>query len=176
MRTAVLLGGAREVGAAGQLRASRPDYLSAALHLGREELVLQVSGQHACPFGERHYPLGLRHVAREWLLAGDADERATPGVDRLDDLLHVLDTLVVGTTDPDRVDGGIGHHVADGLVRLRLAHAELPRECRGRGGVPRVGAPHAEYVGITHADESLQVEFRVEAAPDDPYAESLRSG
>src|SRR5207248_737529 len=76
--------------------------------------------------------------------------------------------------EPDRVDRRILNHRGDRGIRLRVADAELLGDARCRRRIRRVGTPHAKYVRITNADESLQVELGVEAAAHHSDAESFR--
>src|ERR1019366_7716259 len=76
VRAAVLLGGARELRAAGSRHAARPEQFLPGLDVRCEQLVLQVSRRNADALHELDYLLRLRHGPAERLLAGDALERA----------------------------------------------------------------------------------------------------
>jgi hypothetical protein len=52
--------------------------------------------------------------------------------DCVDDLLDVFDAAVIRPRDPERLDRGIGDHLANRGIRLRLADVKLPR-ARGSG-------------------------------------------
>jgi hypothetical protein len=106
VRPGVLLGGAREVGPAGEPRAALPQQLPPVLDVRAEELVLEVAVRESGAPHQREQVLGLGHGARERLLARHAPQRAAPALDRVDERLDVLDARVVGPADPDRVDGG----------------------------------------------------------------------
>jgi len=85
----------------------------------------------------------------------------------------VRDSRLVGTAEPERVDRGIGDHVADGFVRPRLADIVLARERRRRSGVFFVWTPDATHVRIAHGRERLDVEAGVEAAADESDSEAV---
>src|SRR5690349_4525788 len=97
------------------------------------------------------YALRFGDIAREWLLTGDAPEIALATLDRLDDLLDVLDAGVIRSREPDRVDARIGDHVGNRLERFALADVELVRVRRGGGGVFPVRAPDAADVAVANA-------------------------
>src|SRR3989441_13139432 len=61
----------------------------------------------------------------------------------------------------------------DGRERLRPTHVEPAGERGGPLGVLRARAPDAQYVGVPHGLEGLQVEPRIEPAPDEPDAQPL---
>src|SRR2546425_7057900 len=61
----------------------------------------------------------------------------------------------------------------DGRERLRPTHVEPAGERGGLLGVLRARAPDAQYVGVPHGLEGLQVEPRIEPAPDEPDAQPL---
>jgi hypothetical protein len=165
---------AREIRASHRRRPAGPDHLLAAHGHRSEDLVLEVAGVEA--LRELDDLLRFLHVPRERLLAGDAEELALAGVD---DLLDRLKPHVVGAADPDGVDVRGLHHVGDGLVGLRLAHAQVARELRGGFGLLHRPAADAEHVRVADADERLDVEPAVEPGPDDadpqPLGHSLPS-
>src|SRR5258708_14440161 len=72
VRSAVLLGGAREVGAAGELRAARPQQIATGLDLGRKNLVLEIPVREADFGDELEDSLCLAHIARDRLLTRHA--------------------------------------------------------------------------------------------------------
>ncbi len=112
-------------------------------------------------------------VPRQRLLARDSGERAFAALDRVDDLLDVLDARVIRPGEPDRVDRRIGDHVGDRRIWFRVADIEVAGELRGRRGVLLVRTPDAEDVGVAHRAKGLQVEARVESAADERDAEPL---
>ena len=69
---------------------SRPGF-----DLRREELVLEVAVLEPDALHQLGDLLRLGDVARERLLAGDAVQRPAPALDRVDDLLDVLDARLV---------------------------------------------------------------------------------
>jgi hypothetical protein len=91
----VLLGRPREVGAAGRGRAACPQQVFARLDLGREDLVLEIAvGQSDAP-NEVEHLFRFGDVAGERFLARNALERPLAGLDRVHELLDVLDARVV---------------------------------------------------------------------------------
>src|SRR5688572_766936 len=106
MRPAVLLRCTREIWAACRRRAASPNELVARLHLGSEELILQIARGDADALDQLHDLLRLGDVPRQRLLARDPLELPFFLFDRGDDLLDVLETRVVGPRQPDRIDGG----------------------------------------------------------------------
>ena len=110
-----------------------------ASDLRREDLVLEVAVVRFDARDEIATLVRLGDVARERLLAREALERSAPALDRVDDLLDVLDARVIRAGEPDRVDRRIGDHVGDRLVGAAVADVELARERRGAVGVLAVG-------------------------------------
>src|SRR5512142_2795087 len=102
VRTAVFFGGAREIWAAGGRGASCPNELSSRFDLRREQLVLEIARRESHALHQFAHALRLGDVARERLLARETDERALATLDRVDDLLDVLDARVIGPGQPDR--------------------------------------------------------------------------
>jgi hypothetical protein len=88
------------------------------------------------------------------------------------ELLDVLQARVVRSRKPNRIDRGVGHHVGDRGVGLRVANVEVARERRGGGRVLRVRTPDAAHVGVAHGRPSAQVKLGVESTADKPDAES----
>ena len=127
VRAAVLLGGAREIGTTRRRRAARPEQLAPRLDLRREQLVLEISVRDPGSLHQLGDALRLGHVSRQRLLARDALERSLPALDRVHDLLDVLDARLIRPRQPDRVDRRIGDHVGDRRVRLRVADVERAR-------------------------------------------------
>ncbi len=169
----MLLGGAREVGTAGELGAAGPDQVAAGLDLGREKLVLEVASGEVDPLRQLADLRRLGHVASQRLFAGDALELAPPSLDGVDDLLEVLDPCLVGAADPQRVDGRVRDHLGDGAIRLGPAHVHLPRQSRGGRGILVVRTPDAENVGIPHAGPGPDVELGIEPAADESDPQTL---
>src|SRR2546422_495268 len=91
---------------------------------------------------------------------------------RIADLFHVLDAGVVPAAQPERVDLRVRHHLGDRAVRVRLTEVEVARQGGRLLGVLWGRAPHPAHVRIAHRLEGVQVEPRVEAAADEPDAES----
>src|SRR6185437_16278637 len=118
-------------------------------------------------------PLRFRDVATQRLLARYPAELSFPARDRVRDLLEVLDAREVRAAYPERIDRGVGHHLAQRAVRLCLPHVELPRHCRHVLSVLVVRAPHTQHVRIAHALEREEMEPRVEPASDESDAESF---
>src|SRR5690606_9604649 len=79
----------------------------------------------------------------------------------------ILHSLVVGTADPDGIDIGVGHHLRDGAVGLRISDVDVTRELGGRFRILAVGAPDARDVRFADADERLDVELGDESAADE---------
>ncbi len=173
MRPAVLLRRARQIRSPRELCPAGPEQRPSRLHLRREELVLEIPRLEPRPPCQRRHLLRLGDIPRQRLLAGEPDQLTPPALDGVDDLLHVLDAGVIGSTEPDRVDTGIGHHRLDRLVRRRVAQVELARHPCRRCGVAGVGAPHAQHIAIAHLLECAQMELCVEPAADDPDAQAL---
>src|SRR3954466_15547377 len=170
VRSAVLLGRAGQIWASRRRGAARPEQHATALHVWREDLVLEIAGREPDALHQLVDLLRFGDVAREWLLAGDAPEIALAALHRLDDLLDVLDAGVIGPGEPDRIDVRVGNHVGDRLVRLALADVELVRiRCRRRGVLP-VRAPDAADVAVTDSRPAEHVELRVEARADEADA------
>ena len=109
----------------------------ARFHLRREHLVLQVAVRESRALDQRQHALGFRDRPRQRLFAGDAAERPLASLDGIDDFFDVLEAPMVGPREPERVDRGIGDHVANAGVGSRLADVETARALRGRGGVAR---------------------------------------
>ena len=173
VRAAVLLRGARQVRPAGEGGAARPEQGAPRLDLWSEELILQVSGLQLGFRRQRRYFSRLAHVSGQRLLAGNTLELALAALDRIGDLLHVLDPRVVGTREPDGVDRGIGDHRRDGAVWLGGADVELPGEARRSAGVQSRGAPYADDVAIADLLKRPDVKLGVEATADHPDAQPL---
>ncbi len=171
--SAVLLRGPGQIGAAGECGAARPDDGAALRHGGRERLVLEIAVGDPGLLRELEDPLRFRDVAAERFLACDAAELALAARDRVRDLLEVLDAREVRTAHPKRIDRGVGHHLSQRAVGLRLPHVELPRHGRHVLSVLVVRAPHTQHVGISHALEREEMEPRIEPASDESDAESF---
>ena len=172
VRARMLLRGAREERPARRRSTARPQQLAARFHMRRKELVLEVARLQPDTLHEPRDLLCLGDVPRERLLAGDALERALAGLDRVDDLLDVLDARLIRAAEPERVDARVGDHRGDALVRLRLADLEIPCQTRRARGVLRVWAPDAEYVGVADALPGLDVEAGVETGTNEADAET----
>src|SRR5690606_35484546 len=170
---AVLLGGAGQVRTAGDGGTAAPDDVVPAREPRLEELILQVSVQHAGLLDQLDGAASLLHVAGQRLLAGHADQLSLAGLEGADDLLQILNAPVIRSADPDRIDGGAEHHVRDGRVRLRLAHAQLTRVGRRRFGILPIRAPDAQNVRIPHGLPGKDVKACDEAASNDANAKSF---
>src|SRR6185436_8888864 len=108
------------------------------------------AGRESRLAGQRGDLLRLGDVARQRLLAREALQLAPASRDGVADLLDVVDARVVGAAEPDRLDGRIGDHGGDGLVRLRAADVEAARYGRGRAGILGVRTPDAQDLGVAH--------------------------
>src|SRR5918993_1279324 len=119
----MLLRGASKVRAAGKRRTTRPDNRLSALNAGREQLIFEISVQHARLLDELDHPTPLGHVPGQRFLTRDSNEI---GASRssVDNLLHVLKSRVIGPAHPYAVDRGIGNHVRYRGIRLCLSHVE----------------------------------------------------
>src|SRR5262245_33063380 len=95
VRTAVLLGGAREVGAPSELRAARPQEIASGFDLRRKQLILEIAVRQADLVHELEDPLCLVDIARERLLTGDSLELPFAALERAHHLFDVLDARVV---------------------------------------------------------------------------------
>src|SRR5690606_8706015 len=114
MRTAVLLGGARQIRPAGETRSPSPDAAPTLLHVRREKLILEVSMLQAGPLDQPGDLERFGDRTGQWLLAGDASQGAPVALDGVDQLLDVVDAGVIGAAEPDRLDAWIGDHGRDG--------------------------------------------------------------
>ncbi len=115
-------------------------------------------------------PLRLGEVTRQRFLASDARERSLAAYHRIGDLLHVPDARVVPTAQPQGVDRRVRHHLGDRAVHVGLAEVEVARQGRHLIGALPGRAPHPQHIRIAYRLERLEVEARVEAAPDEPDA------
>src|SRR2546427_6049696 len=171
--TAVLLGGAREVRPTRERRAARPNELATARDVRSKELILEVAGAEPDALHQLHHLLRLRDIARERLLAGEPSQCSRTGLDRVDDLFDVGEARVIRTTQPESIDGGVRHHIADRLVRARLSDVKLSGESGRRCGVFFVRTPDAADIYLTDRSQRLDVEAGVEATADEADAETL---
>src|SRR5215207_836339 len=137
----------------------------------REELILEIRRLEPYPRREVAYADRLVEIARQRLLAGQATQRAAPRLDRVDDLLDVLDACVIRPADPDRVDVRICHHVRDRSEGATVAHVEIPRELRHLLGTLALRAPHPANVRLAHPHERLHMKAGDEAPADETNAE-----
>jgi hypothetical protein len=119
VRTGVLLGGAGEIGAAGQGHSAPPDDLLSADDRRLEDLVFEVAVEQRSRLDEGEDLSRLGEVAGEGLLTGEADELRAAAADAVDDLLDDLDTQVVRGRDPERIDGGIAGELGERAVDSR---------------------------------------------------------
>ena len=124
VRPAVLLGGAGEVGAPGDLGAARPEQGAARGDVRCEQLVLEIARRDAGLLHHLDDFLGLGDVAPQRLLARDAEQLGA-ALHRGDDLLEVRDAREVRPADPDGVDGGVLHQRGDRGEGLGITDAEL---------------------------------------------------
>ena len=177
VRAAVLLGGAREVRTAGRRRAARPEQLRA-----RPRPAARRAGSRGSRAAMPTRFTSATHAASPRRRCAPAASRrrcplsvALAALDRVDDLLDVLDARVVRAAEPDRVDRGIGDHVGDRRVRLRVADVEL---ARAAPPPTRRSSAFGLQTPSTSASRTprqrLHVEARVEAAADEADAEPLR--
>ncbi len=176
VRSAVLLSCAGQVGPPGEPGASRPEQVAAVLHLGRKQLILEISGPEPrllCQFGDLEC---LGHIARQRLLAGKPGEFAPAPRNGVHDLFHVFDAGLIGPAEPDRIDGRVGHHLGDGPIRLGPADIELPGIARGGRRMVLIGTPHTQDVAIAHAGPGTDVKLGIEAAADEADAEGRGHG
>src|SRR5687767_4259622 len=171
--TAVLLCRAREIRASRQRSATRPDQLLAAGDVRCEQLVLQVPGGESDALGQTCELLRLGHVPAEGLLTGDSFQLADAIPDRAHDLLHVRNARVVRAAQPQRIDRGISHHLADRLEGTRVSDFQLPRQLRGGSSVFEIRAPDAGNIRVPESDEGLNMKAGVESAPYEPNAQSI---
>src|SRR5262249_39079784 len=100
------------------------------------------------------------------------------------DLFHVLEALVIGAGQPQRIDRGIGHHRGNRAVGFGIADIEAARQRGGRCRMLAVRAPHAADIGVAHRAKRLHVKARIEAAADEadtqaslrPFRSTLHRG
>ena len=171
MRSAVFLGCARQIGPAGGSRAARPDSRTAGLDLRREYLIFQIAVHGTAALDQLQHALGFGDISRQRLLASDAAQAAHAAFDGVDDFFHVLETHVVGSGEPQRIDARVSHHVADRGVCFGRADVEMPRQRRRGACVLQIRTPHAAHLGVAHGLEALHVETRVETGTDESHAE-----
>ena len=91
--------------------------------------------------------------------------------DGVDDFFHVLEPHVVGPGEPQRINHGIRHHIADRSVGFGRTDIEMPGQCRSRTRVLEVRTPDSAYLGVAHSLEALHMETRVETGTDESHAE-----
>src|ERR1041384_4262945 len=130
-----------QIGATREGGAARPDDGAALRHGRRERLVFEIAVGDPGLFRELEDPLRFRDVAAEWFLTRDPAELSLPARDRVRDLLEVVDAGEVGTAHPERIDRGVGYHLSQRAIRLRLPHVELPGDGRHILSVLVVRAP-----------------------------------
>src|SRR5688572_3390746 len=171
----MFLGCAGEVGTPCRGCAACPQQLLACLDVRREELVLEIAGFHANATDHEVHALRFGNIARERLLTRDALQLTAAAMNRIDDLLDVLDARMVRAAQPDRVDVLVHHHFGDGCVGLRRTYVEFARQAGRRRSVRRMGTPYSDDVGIANAAPGLQVKTGVEATADERDAEALGS-
>ena len=123
-----------------------------------------------------HHLARLGHVAGQGLLAGNAHQLADAPLEGFHDFFHVLDPSVVGSADPETVDGRIGNHLGNGSIGLGFTHPQGARVRRGFLCIGRVGRPDPEHIGIPDGLPGQDVELGNEAASDEADAESFFRG
>jgi len=107
---------------------------------------------------------GFRHIPGERLFARDSDQLTNAAFERVDDLLHVLHTPMVRTTDPQAINGRVSNHVRDGCIGLGLTHVQASGIRRSFLGIVLIGAPDAEHIGVSDRLPGQDVEFGDESA------------
>src|SRR5690606_19687681 len=174
VRPCMLLGRPCEIRPASGGCAACPQQFASCRNLRREHLVLQVSVHQPDTIDQFEHLLRFCNVSRERLFACNTTQGSNAAFDCGNDLLHVLYARLVRTGKPDRVYRRIGNKVGDRLVSLHSSDVKVRCEpCKGVR-IPARGAPHANYVCITHTLEALEMEPGVESASDESNAEAGR--
>ena len=166
----MLLGGAREIRAARGRHGAPPDDLAAALHRGREELVLEIAVHEAAILDEAQHLARFREGAGERLLASDRADRRFAFLHQTVDLPHRLEPRVIRAEEPHGVDLARDEHGLEARIGEAITEIELAR----LGGEPLAPlgawAVDAGDHGVAHAGQRLQVEMRDEARADEADA------
>ena len=136
---AMLLGRARQIGAAAGRHGAPPHDVLAALNGAGEHLVLQIAVQQLGVFGESQHLARFRERPPERLFAGDADKLRPARRDEAMDFAHGLEPREIRHADPDRVDfAGKQHRFERGKARQgpsssALAFAASASRCAAVG-------------------------------------------
>jgi hypothetical protein len=145
----------------------------ARLNLRREDLVLQVAMRDTGALDQPNDVRSLGDGARQRLLAGNAAQSPLAGLERVDDLLDVLDPRMIRAGQPEGVDRRIRDEIADRREAFCGSDIQTPRQRGGAAGVLLVRTPYAAHVGIAHPAECLHVKARVEPAADESNPKTL---
>lgn len=147
--------------------------LLAAQHRRAEHLVFEIAVVEPGILSQvQHFP-GLRHGARQRLLAGDSENRAASRLYLAVECPHDVEPRVVRRENPDRVD--VGGREQRFKAVMRATPAEIKRlgfahEALAVCGTAAVDAGHLD---IAHADERIQVKMRNETRADEADTQGL---
>ncbi len=136
------------------------------LNLRSEKLILQIACPETNALDELDDFLRFSDVSSQWLLAGEAGERAFAISNGGNDLFDVLDAAMIRTREPDSIDGWIGHHGRDGFEPAGCAEIEITGEANEVIAVSGVRTPHTKHICVTDAAPSLQMKAGIESTSD----------
>ena len=111
--------------------------------MGRKDLILEITVIDSRTLDQLGNLLRFRYSASQRFLARNAFELAFARSHGVCDLFDILDTCLIGSAEPDRVDGGIGDHGRDRVVGFGVANVAPARQSRGIFRMLLVGAEDA---------------------------------
>ena len=167
MGAAVFFCCSREVGPAGAGNGALPDDFTSRLDRRRKKLILEIAVRQTGAFDEFDNPLRLGDIPGKRFLASHAFQRCAAMRDGLEDLLKIFEPGMIRPANPNRLDCGIGDHLADRAVEFGFSDFQGMRKIRRFRSIVCVGTPDASDIGVADADERFQVKAGVEAAADD---------
>jgi hypothetical protein len=129
--------------------------------------------QDACLFDKLDHALCFLDVPRQRFLTGDPDELSSTCLKSADDLLHVIDSLMIGAADPKAIDVRRRDHLINRAKGSGLSHSETSCELRRLLGMRAIWAPHSKHIGISDTKKGLNMKSGDETAADEADSESL---
>ena len=172
MGPAMFFCGASEIRSAGRRGPAAPQQFASGMKVRREHLVLEVAMHQADSLDQLGHAFCFGESSCKGFFASDPPQGSLAALERLDDLFDVLDPRMIRAGQPDRIDGRIRHHVANGRVGPRFADVEAARERCRRSGMLRIGAANAADFSVTDGAKGLHVKARVEPASYEAHTET----
>src|SRR5258705_8478425 len=175
MRPAVFFGRPSKIRTSGERGSPAPDDLPSPRNTRCKDLVFEITMQQPRALNHINHTTRLSHVASERLFAGNADQFAFSGLDRIADDLHMLQAQMVWRAKPEAVYLRRGNHLFNRIECPGVTYTKSADEIGCRFSMSVVWAVYPEHISIADADPGLNVKARHKSAADESNSESFRS-